>query len=647
MTTIIRDIPLSKLVPSAHNVRRTGRESGIEELAASIAAHGLLQSLSIRPVLDGEGAEIGKYEVIGGGRRLAALKLLVKRKQAPKSAPVPCVIVEGEGEELSLAENVVRENLHPADQFEAFKRLVDEHGFGADEIGARFGVTPQAVRQRLRLGAVSPKLMQVYREGGLVLEQLMAFAVTEDHGRQEEAYARLSWNREPAFIRRMLTEGHVSARDRRAVFVGAAAYEEAGGTILRDLFTEDGGGWYEDAGLLDRLVLEKLERVAEEVRAEGWKWVEVYIDYPYAHGLSRTYPQPMELPPEDQARLNALSTEWDELAQQYDGLDNLPEEVAARLDALNTEIERLSAQRHVYDPDEIARGGAYVVLGPDGAARIERGFGRPEDEPPVEEGTDPATDNEDAAASEADAVEGEDDDSQDDAKPLSDSLVRDLTAHRTLGLRLALGDNPDVALLAVTHALAARTFYRGEDDGTCLDIRPNSAFLGGHADGIADTAAAQKLGERHATWAAQMPADVAGLWGFIVALDHDSRMALFAHCAALTVFAVRIPWDPRSKALAMADALAQALGLDMTAYWAPTARSYFERVTKAHILAAVRDGASDESAERMAGMKKSEMAEIAERILAGTGWLPTLLRAPKVEPDEGGGEGGRYADAAE
>ncbi len=646
MTTIIRDIPLSKLVPSPQNVRRTGREAGIEELAASIAAHGLLQSLSVRPVLDGEGAETGRYEVIGGGRRLAALKLLVKRKQAPKSAPVPCVIVEGEVEELSLAENVVRENLHPADQFEAFKRLADEHGFGAEEIAARFGVTSQVVRQRLRLGAVSPKLMQVYRDGGLTLEQLMAFAVTEDHARQEDAFARLSWNREPGTIRRMLTEGRVAARDRRAVFVGAAAYEEAGGTILRDLFTEDSGGWFEDAGLLDRLALEKLERLAEEVRAEGWKWVEVFIDYPYAHGLSRTYPQPVELPPEDQAMLDTLSAEWDALAQQHDG-DGLPDEVAARLDALNAEIERLSAQRHAYDPDVVARGGAYVVLGPDGAPRIERGFIRPEDEPPVEEGADSAMDIDDAAANEADAAGGDEDDNQDAAKPLSDSLVRDLTAHRTLGLRLALGDDPDVALLAVTHALAARTFYRGQEDGACLDIRANSAFLGGHAHGIADTAAAQKLEERHAAWAVQMPADVAGLWGFIVGLDHDSHMALFAHCAAVTVFAVRIPWDQRPKAMAMADVLAQALSLDMSAYWAATAQSYFERVTKAHIVAAVCEGVSEEAAERMAGMKKQDMAVTAEQLLTGTGWLPALLRTPAVEPSAGIAEGERYADAAE
>ena len=122
-TTIIRDVPLSKLVPSEKNVRRTGRETGIEELAASIAAHGLLQNLSVRPVLDAGGAETDKFSVSGGGRRLAALKLLAKRKVISKTYAVPCIVNTDDDAEISLAENIVRLNLHPADQFEAFKRL--------------------------------------------------------------------------------------------------------------------------------------------------------------------------------------------------------------------------------------------------------------------------------------------------------------------------------------------------------------------------------------------------------------------------------------------------------------------------------------------------------------------------------------------
>ena len=642
ITTIIRDVPLSKLIPSEKNVRRTGREAGIEELAASIAAHGLLQSLSVRPVLGAEGAETGKFSVTGGGRRLAALKLLAKRKQIAKTYTVPVIVNDGDEEEISLAENVVRENLHPADQFEAFKRLADEHGFGAEEIAARFGVTAHVVRQRMRLGAISPRLMQVYRDGGLTLDQLTAFAISEDHAQQQQVYDNLSWNKEPHIIRRMMTETHIRASDRRAVFVGAETYGTAGGTLLRDLFSEDGGGYFEDGALLDRLALAKLETVAAEVRAEGWKWAHAFIDYPHAHGLARYYPQPVELSPEDQQRLDAVQADYNALSEEYDGAEELPEDVDAKFGELETEIERLSERQHAYEPDVIARGGVYVVLNHDGAARIERGFVRPEDvapEPEVE-AEDADEYRSDAAADEDEIVDDEgrvsaletEDEDADDGKPLSDLLIRDLTAHRTLGLRLALGEQPDMALIAATHALAAQTFYRGHDTGACLDLSPVSTPLGGHADGIEDTEAGRALADRHSFWAAQMPKEAGELWAFVVALDPATRLTLFAHCASLTVFAVKQPWDRKPHSLATADKLAEAVMLDMTAHWRPTVRTYLGRVTKAHILAAVREGVSEEAAHRMTGMKKPAMAEAAEQLLAGTGWLPELLRTPETAP---------------
>jgi hypothetical protein len=177
----------------------------------------------------------------------------------------------------------------------AFQELYERKGWGAEEIAARFGVTPHVVRQRLRLGAVSPRLIQVYRDGGLTLDQLMAFAIVEDHARQERVYDNLSYNRDPSLIRRDLTRMNVPATDRRAIFVGPDAYTEAGGTILRDLFTEDRGGFFDDMALLDRLVIEKLEEIAAEVQAEGWKRTRVHIDYPHAHGMRRSYPQMQEL----------------------------------------------------------------------------------------------------------------------------------------------------------------------------------------------------------------------------------------------------------------------------------------------------------------------------------------------------------------
>jgi len=473
---------------------------------------------------------------------------------------------------------------------------------------------------------------------------LMAFAITEDHARQEQVYENLSYNRDPSQIRRDLTKANVPATDRRAIFVGVEDYVENGGTIIRDLFTEDRGGYFEDAALLDRLVIGKLEWIAQSVRdAEGWKWVQVHIDFPHAHGLRRTYPQPVELSEEEAAAYAAAQEEYDRLSSEYEDAEELPDDVDQRFGALEAEIERIDALRHAYDPDDIVRGGVFVVLSPDGEARIERGFIRPEDEKLETEGAAAEGgsvidgvrvngdgeiieggeyDEDGGYAAEHDA---EDEDVEDDGKPLSDLLVRDLTAHRTLGLRLGLGEQPDMALIAVTHALAAQMFYRGAD-ATCLEIRPTSAHLASHADGIEDTAAAKALADRHAGWAADMPCNVADLWDFIAGLDHASVMALFAHCVSLTVNAVKLPWEQKPRARETADRLATAVALDMTACWTPTVRTYLGRVTKAHILDAVREAVSDEAADRLASMKKQAMAEAAEQLLVATGWLPPLMR---------------------
>jgi ParB family chromosome partitioning protein len=230
-----------------------------------------------------------------------------------------------------------------------------------------------------------------------------------------------------------------------------------------------------------------------------------------------------------------------------------------------------------------------------------------------------------------DLLEAEPEEEAGDAgKPLSDSLIRDLTAHRTLGLRLALGEQPDMALIAVVHALAAQTYYRGGSTAHCLEISPTSNYLAAYADGIEDTAVAKMLNDRHAGWAADMPRDVADLWGFVAGLDYASLMALLAHCASLTVNAVKLPWETSKRcAHETANKLATAVTLDMTAHWTPTVRSYFGRITKTHILTAVREALGDEAAERIADKKKVEMAEAAEQLLAGTGWLPHVLRTAR------------------
>ena len=183
-----RDIPFNRLVLSQSNVRRIKAGVSIEELAQDIARRTLLQSLTVRPVLDGDGAETGMFEVPAGGRRYRALELLVQQKRLARTAPVPCVVrTEGLAEEDSLAENVQRAPLHPLDQFRAFRDL-REKGMTEEEIAAVFFVSVQVVKQRLKLASVSPKLLDIYAEDGMTLDQLMAFTVNPDHERQEQVW---------------------------------------------------------------------------------------------------------------------------------------------------------------------------------------------------------------------------------------------------------------------------------------------------------------------------------------------------------------------------------------------------------------------------------------------------------------------------
>jgi len=147
-------ITLDKLSIHEANVRQIKAGVSIESLAADIARRGLLQSLSVRPLLDEAGYETGLYGVQAGGRRLRALQLLVKQKKLAKNAPVSCIVrTEGFVEADSLAENTEREALHPLDQFRAFAALRDK-GQGEDSIAAAFGVTPPTSRAQLSRAAM-------------------------------------------------------------------------------------------------------------------------------------------------------------------------------------------------------------------------------------------------------------------------------------------------------------------------------------------------------------------------------------------------------------------------------------------------------------------------------------------------------------
>ena len=660
-----RDIPFNKLVLSQSNVRRVKAGVSIEELAEDIARRTLLQSLSVRPVLDAEGTETGMFEVPAGGRRYRALQHLVKQKRLAKTAPVPCVVrdpsVDICAEEDSLAENVHRASLHPLDQFRAFQAL-RQKGQSEEEIAAAFFVGVNVVKQRLRLAAVSEKLLDIYAEDGMSLEQLMAFTVTNDHARQEQVWESLqrSYSQEPYQIRRMLTERTVRASDRRALFVGLDAYEQAGGIVMRDLFQQDDGGWLENVGLLDALVAEKLKAEAEKIAAEGWKWIEVNVDFPFGHThqLRELEGTPTDLTAEEQATIGALKTEHAKLEAEYENADELPDDVDARLGEIETALAAFEDRPVSYDLTEITRAGVFVSIDSDGGLSVDRGYVRPEDEAPASANTDAETGS-DGVASEGGegstptiqraviTIGGQpevEDDEEDTIKPLPDRLMSELTAYRTLALRDAVANNPHVAMTALLHKLCLDTFQHSAA-GTCLEASVRHVFFSIQPADLKDSSPAKAVAERHEAWKADLPKDEAALWDRLAALDDASRAALLAHCVSFGVNALYEKGDRYGgpgisvhgvqRRLVQAERLARAVGLDMVeAGWRPTVDNYLGRVTKPRILEAVREAKGEPSAQLIDHLKKADMAKEAERLLDGTGWLPEPLRMSDADTTE-------------
>jgi ParB family chromosome partitioning protein len=638
-----QDIPFNKLLLSQSNVRRVKAGVSVEELAEDIARRGLLQGLSVRAVINEAGEETGMFEIPAGGRRYRALELLVKQKRLAKTAPVPCIVrVGGVAEEDSLAENVQRAPLHPLDQFRAFLAL-REKGQSEEEIAATFFVAVAVVKQRLKLASVSPRLLDVYAEDGMTLDQLMAFTVSGDHTRQEQVWERIcqSYDKQPYMIRRWLTEGAVRAADKRAQFIGIDAYIEAGGCVLRDLFQGDDGGWLQDVALVDMMTAEKLREEAAKVEAEGWKWVEAAPDFPYGHsfGLRHLRGDAVPMTPEEEATREALQAELDKLTAEYEDAPELPEEVDQRLGEIETALEAIEVRPLAFEPDDIAHAGAFVSIDRNGGLTVERGYVRPEDELPIEPEPEVETaDGERALAAAYDGVasvtadvdpdpapEPEEDEG---LKPLSDRLVSELTAYRTVALRQALSERPDIAYLTVLHALTLRVFYHYAQD-SCLELELKTISFPAQVPGLTDSKPGQQLRDVHESWSAHLPKEPDALWDTLVGWDEDSRQALFAFVVAHGVNASVEAYNRRPRAIAHADRIAAAVDLDVAATgWTPTVDTFLGRVTKARILLAVAEAKGQRAADRIEHLKKGEMAEQAQDLLVGTGWIPEPLRTP-------------------
>ncbi|MCO2561579.1 chromosome partitioning protein ParB [Pseudomonas aeruginosa] len=636
-------VPLSQLLPrrSKRNVRTTPRQS-IPELAASIARIGLLQNLIVILAADGE-----QYEVVAGDRRLTALKLLARKKRIAADYEVPCLLVaDASARTVSLAENVQRENMHPADQFAAFAALVKE-GRPIEDIAADFGVSPLVVQRRLKLANVSPRLMADYRAGGVTLEQLMALTITDDHAAQEAAfYGAPEWQRSPSKLRERLTEREIDAAHALVRFVGLDAYRQAGGGIRRDLFAEgDAGTYLTDTAVLETLVRDKLATLAEDVRAEGWAWVEAvpHLAYEERQAFQNAPRQRREPTTREARRIASLQTRLDkidaELEEACQGESSEDEAKAEKLeqrrDQVVGELQDAEDALQGYAPEVREVAGAIVTIDRNGEAVIHCGLLR-EAEAKALRTLEKLRRGFGSTEGEAANDEHEDADDAPKAASLSDRLAQRLSAHRTAALQIEVARHPQVALAALVHGMVQKVLQPDAyGDGLPLGVRLTvQDRLEGMAPDWPESSAAVALRELQQVAGVALPEDSAELFAVLLAKSQDELVRLLAVCVASTVDVV----TPRATPHRPGEELAQAVGLDMAAWWQPTAEGYFKHVPKAAILQAVGEYAP-EHVTRLAKLKKADIASEAERLADGTGWMPAIFKtetpeATQEEPQE-------------
>ena len=505
-------------------------------------------------------------------------------------------------------------------------------------MAARFGVSALTAQRRLKLSAVSPKLLALYWQDGINLDQLMALALSDDHDAQERTWFDAQpWDRTPVALRRMLTAGEVEAAGNALVrFVGIEAYEQAGGVVRRDLFDDEQSRFLSDPSLLQRLAIEKLDALAGALREEGCGWVDARLEVD-SHALRQFTPCDhvlREATPHEQEELAALAQRSAELDQQAQALDDAPEWSADEAELIDLEEQDIAARvkanqewLKTWAPEAKAHAGAIVTVSREGDVEVIRGL--------VREGDRKAQASARSAVGRATAsIVGKSSLDAASAPPASEgrvagcsaSLAKRLAAHRTMALQVMLSRNTQVALASLANVLVQRVFGDGyRRAGSALQVSPQlSAYaLEAVADDLKGSTAWQAIDAKKQAWKARLPEQPIAWLEWLVGLPQAELIDLLALCAALTLNAL-----PSTGAAADATALANAVGLDMADWWEPSAQGYLNHVPKAQIVQALKEAGPDLAEDGVGAMKKDVLVVKAASRLAGKRWLPAPLRRP-------------------
>lgn len=591
-------IAASRLEKSPHNARRTVPKMGMDELKASLLAHGLMQNLVVTDARD------GKFLVIAGGRRLEAIRLLQTEGKLPEDFAVPCqVVADQHGLEMSLAENTVRLAMHPADEFETFAALIDK-GDTAAQVAERFGVDESHVLKRMKLARVAPQLLKEYRDGSITLESLMAFTVTDDHRRQLKVFKSLQdWQKDDASeIRAALTEKMVEASSKLALFVGVDAYVAAGGPTRADLFGEE--VYLEKPALLHKLAEQKLAAIRKQVEAEGWGWIEVNPerDHQLIYRCERLKPRLIDAPPELVEFKACLDADMEQIEQALEGSesDELVEKQQLTRERLDDAEEKL-ASFVGFDAEQKRLAGCCVSINDDGTPFIDKGLVKPEHRKALARLL-----RDDGCDTDEIAVKPK--------NPISESLRRDLAAYRLQIAQAEIARNRFIAFDLLVFHVASNML--GEDscsDGPKVEFilpRPTSRKL----EDVTEAASAlATIRESLATdWL--KPKTEAARFEAFCSLPEHAKMDLLAYCVAFTLQPKLSP-DSGEETTAYDAALALT-GARVAAYWRPTGANFLSRISRDQLLALARETLGEPWAQSRARDNKASLVGQLERAFA-------------------------------
>lgn len=629
---------------SPANVRKHSDAQADALLEANIAENGVIQNLIGVPV----SRKKGKFRIVGGGRRLGRVHSLIEKAVFDEDYEIPVLVLSNSNNavSISLAENFFTLAMNPADSCRAFQDIIATEGKTPADVAKRFGLTERFVLGRLRLASLAEPIFDALANGEITLDVAIAYASTSETERQAAVFAQMNGNHyrnNAAEIRRQIASLSYKGNDPKAILVGRDAYLEAGGRIDPDLFaTVDTEVWL-DTHIVDRLAEEALTAAAAAVRErDGFAEVRVvsatHVPYSDTYDLRPLRGEQPGLTNEEEERTAELEDAIALLEAQANETD-LTEEDENHRQMLEAELDAINDRAPIITDEQRAQAVAYVVISLDGQPRVHEQLYL---SPPEQDERALQHDGVVGEPAEADGKLG---------KPtISQRLTDELAMMKTELVALHVANDP-------AFALDLGTFIMVETATRTVGMWSIPSSLRAQAttpkviDFKSETHAAEQWADLdrglNRSWVDHET--IEERYDAFCALSGEARAAWLGWAIAQTLYAV----PEGGSGSGFLDHIGRKLEIDVAAWWRPTARTYFDRVTKPAILALFEMVGGAELRQRYGASKKLDLAGSAERLFAGDiiveaevkakalAWLPDQMRFdhPKSEPsDEAPGE---------